>query len=111
MEGVNHSLWGSSDSVVATLASERTPEESCVDSHQGAHSFSLPQNVQTGPWAHVTSYSMGIGGLSPARKAVVVQLTPHLQLVPQLRINLATPLLPPSPHMTSEREKEPLTLL
>jgi hypothetical protein len=48
--------------------------------------YSLLHVVQTGSWAHPTSYPMGTGGSFPGDKvAGSVKLTTHLQLVPRSR--------------------------
>jgi len=54
--------------------------------------FSAP--VQTGPGAHPTSCTIGIGSFPGVKSGRGVTLTPHLLLVPWSRKSSAIPLLP-----------------
>jgi hypothetical protein len=57
--------------------------------------FSLHHCVQTGSWAHLSSYPVGTRGPFPAGKAArMLKLTTHLHLVPKSRMHGAIPPLP-----------------
>ena len=60
----------------------------------GAKDFPLLQNVQTSSRAHPTFCWMGNGVLSQGWRGRGVKLTPHLYLVPRLRMRGALLLLP-----------------
>ena len=55
--------------------------------------FSAP--VETGPWAHPASCTMGTGSFLGVKSGRGVTLTPHPLLVPWSRKCRAIPLLPP----------------
>ena len=76
-------------------------ERSGVQIPVGAGDFSVPQNLQTGSWAHSTLYLMRAEVLFRGQSGRGVKLNTQFHLEPRLRMSGAVLLLPLCAFMAS----------